>query len=126
VSLKIGSYLLFVTDLPTSLAVREAQKALAAPEADHDDDAPMDEGAFFTTPQTSYHQLRTRARFDKVEAEVQLRLHTQMLKERLEECEERAFAGDSVAVQSYVSDARQMITEFRQARELFPKEKVRA
>lgn len=57
---------------------------------------------------------------------MQLRLHTQMLKERLDECEERAFAGDSVAVQSYISDARQMITEFRQARELFPKEKVRA
>ena len=49
-----------------------------------------------------------------------------MLKERLEECEERAFAGDSVAVQSYITDARQMITEFRQARELFPREKVRA
>lgn len=44
--------------------------------------------------------------------------------ERMGQVEERAFAMDPIATQSYISDARQMVTEFRQARVLFPKERV--
>jgi hypothetical protein len=83
-----------------------------------------DEGAFFNPTQVSYHQLRARARLDKVEANAQLELHTKTLMERMGQVEELAFAGDPVALQSFVSDARQMVTEFRQARVLFPVERV--
>jgi hypothetical protein len=85
---------------------------------------PADEGAFFNPAQVSYHQLRAKSRLDKVEANAQLELHTKTLMERMSQVEERAFAGDPMAMQSFISDARQMVTEFRQARVLFPKERV--
>lgn len=85
---------------------------------------PADEGAFFNPVQVSYHQLRAKSRLDKVEANAQLELHTKTLMERMSQVEARAFAGDPMAMQSFISDARQMVTEFRQARILFPKERV--
>jgi len=89
-----------------------------------DNQPTADEGGFFNPTQISYNQLRTRARLDKVEANAQLEIYTQTLIERMSQVEQRAFAGDPVATQTYVSDARQMVTEFRQARVLFPRERV--
>jgi hypothetical protein len=104
-------------------AVRSSDNTNVTSQSDGNDPR-TDDNAFFTTPQTSYAELRNKARIDKVEAQAELERHTKMLYDRLKEVEEAAFAGHMLAVRSYVSDARQLVTEFRQARELYPQNRV--
>jgi hypothetical protein len=54
-----------------------------------------------------------------------LEQHTKVLVERLKLAEEAALAGDEMAIRLYVSDARQMVSEFRQSRKLFARDRVR-
>lgn len=105
------------------IPVRQAKQTSASGQHDANATA-QDESAFFNAEQVSYSTLRARARQNKNEANAQLELHTKTLVERLQQVEAAAFQGDEVAVQTYISDARQMVTELRQAHILFPKEKV--
>lgn len=72
----------------------------------------------------SYGQVRAQARADRKEADAEAKAHTAMLLGRTRAMEKAAFEGDSVARQSFVADARQMVTEFRRDRSLYPVDRV--